>query len=83
MGVYYIYKELQRKERYKDMKADTYGYGLLELLTDNEPYEYSKGYNDAVIEGVTYSVGESEETGKLVEVRERKDGSLFAVLVDA
>lgn len=60
--------------------ADTYGYGKLEILTDDEEYRYSKGYNDATIDGVIYAVGECEEAGILVEVREREDGSLFAVL---
>lgn len=63
------------------MKANTYGYGTLDLLTEEEEYKYSKGYNDAEINGITYAVGESETTGKLVEVREREDGTLFAVLV--
>ena len=64
------------------MKAYTYGHGLLDLLTDEEPYKYTKGYNDAEIDGVTYAVGKLEETGKLVEIREREDKSLFAVLLD-
>lgn len=63
--------------------ADTYGFGKLELLTDDEPYKYTKGYNDARIDGVIYAVGECEETGKIVEVRKREDGTLFAVLLDA
>lgn len=60
--------------------ADTYGYGKLEILTDDEEYRYSKGYNDATIDGVIYTVAECEETHVLVEVRERKDGSLFTVV---
>lgn len=65
------------------MKANTYGYGEMDLLNEEESYKYVKGYDDAEIDGVTYAVGESEETGKIVEVREREDGSLFAVLLDA
>lgn len=60
--------------------ANTYGFGKLEILTDDEEYKYTKSYNDAEIDGVTYAVGECEETGILVEVREREDGSLFAVI---
>lgn len=60
--------------------ANTYGFGTLEILSDDEEYKYSKGYNDAEIDGVIYAVGECEETGVLVEVREREDGTLFSVV---
>lgn len=29
------------------MKVFTYGYGLLDLLTEGEPFKYSRGYNDS------------------------------------
>ncbi len=67
---------------WEKIKVNTYGFGWLDLLTENEEYKYTKGYNDAEIDGVTYAVGESEKTGKLVEVREREDKTLFAVLID-
>lgn len=62
--------------------ANTYGYGALELADDTEEYKLSRGYNDGEINGVTYAVGDYEQTGKMIEVREREDGTLFAVLVD-
>lgn len=64
------------------MKIFTYGFGELELLSEEEEYKYSKGYNDAETDDASYIVGEAEEGDKLVEVRERADGTLFAVLVD-
>lgn len=64
------------------MKIFTYGFGELELLSEEEEYKYSKGYSDAETDDVSYIVGEAEEGDKLVEVRERADGTLFAVLVD-
>lgn len=64
------------------MKIYTYGFGELELLTENEEYKYSRGYNDAETDDASYIVGEAEEGDPLVEVRERADGTLFAVLVN-
>lgn len=65
------------------MKIYTYGFGDLELLTEDEEYKFSKGFSDAETDDASYIVGEAEEGDKLMEVRERADGTLFAVLVDA
>lgn len=64
------------------MKVYTYGFGELELLSEDEEYKFSKGFNDAETDDASYIVGEAEDGDKLVEVRERADGTLFAVLVD-
>lgn len=63
------------------MKIYTYGFGELELLTEDEEYKYSRGYNDAETDDASYIVGESDPGDDVVEVREREDGSLFAVMV--
>lgn len=63
------------------LKIYTYGFGELELLTEDEPYKYSKGLVDAETDDASYIVGESEPGDDVVEVRERADGSLFAVIV--
>ena len=64
------------------LKIYTYGFGELELLTEDEEYKYSKGLVDAETDDASYIVGEAEEGDPLVEVRERADGTLFAVLVN-
>ena len=63
------------------LKIYTYGFGELELLGEDEEYKYSKGLVDAETCDASYIVGESEPGDDVVEVRERADGSLFAVMV--
>lgn len=62
------------------MKIYTYGFGDLELLTEDEEYKFSKGFSDAETDDASYIVGEAEEGDDVVEVREREDGTLFAII---
>ena len=62
-------------------EAYTFGYGVLPVHSEEEDFLYAE-YNDAKICGKVFAVGESEETGILVEVRERDDGTRYAVIVE-
>lgn len=63
------------------MKIYTYGFGELDLLGEDEEYKYSRGYSDAETDDAFYIVGEANPGDECVEVREREDGTLFAVIV--
>lgn len=54
-------------------------YGDLEIGTKSDPYKYTLGYEDAVIDGIKYPVYNSDLP--LVEVRLREDGTKFAVIM--
>ena len=55
-------------------------YGDLEICSENEPYKYSEGFEDAIIDGVNYPVYNSKLP--LVEVRIRENGTRFSVIMD-